>query len=307
LMKVKDPPRTFEQAPTRYGDSPAVSNKAGSISMLAAGEEAEVPNTPDGRLQLLSPIMNSVTEASQRGLLPPAMYGQMPTSQGSGTVLEGMGEYGRDKMDHWKRMLMEYYREIDELALIFMRDHGRKLGSDGKRGEPIMLERQHQPLDEDGYLEFDYRMLKDDSCRIKIEMSSLRQQALGPVGNSIMQWKNMGLITNEDALKLRGVRNTSAYMKQIQIEDFQSTPEYKKAQLIQWMKEQEMWEQLPTVMYLMATNGGQGGGPPPQQGPGAMPGNALPPMPGMPGAAGKQGGAPMKLPGPPPSMAGIPQ
>jgi hypothetical protein len=306
IMKVKNPPRTFEQAPTRYGDVPLVSNEAGSISMLAAGEEAEVPNTPDNRLQLLGPIMANVKEQQQRGLLPPAMYGQMPTSQGSGAVLEGMGEFGRDKMDHWKKMLQEFYREVDELALIFMRDHGRKLGSDGQRGEPILLERQQQPLDEDGYIEFDWRLLKDDPCRVKVEMTSLRQQALGPVGNSVMMWKNLGLMTNEDALRLRGVRNPAAYMKKVQIEDFQNTPEFKKSQLIQWMKDQKMWEALPTVLYLMATNGGQGGGPP-QQGTGAMPWNAIPPINGMPGAAGQQGGAPMgpvQLPGPPPTLAG---
>lgn len=307
LAKVANPPRTFEQDMSIYGDSPQVANGPGTISLLQRGLENEVPNTPDSRLQLLGPALAAANEASQRGMMAPSDYGLTPGSQSSGAVVEGLSEASKDKLNLWKLMIEEHESAVNELDLTLNRDHGRTLGPEGDRGTTLMIEKQHPTEGEDGYFEFDYRQLRTDTCRVKTRMTSLRMQNLGALGNSVSMWTNMGLMDKHDALELRGVRDPQAYLRRIDIQAFKDTPEYKTAKLLEWMKiEKEDPETMATVMYLLATKGGGGGQQqPPMGGPGPMPGNGGgPPTVGMPGAPGQQGGPPMQLPGPPPSLEG---
>jgi hypothetical protein len=307
FQKVRNPPRTFEQeVGTVYGDSPLISDAPGGVTLLRMDQEKEIPNTPDGRLQLMGPLLANVTEASQMGRMAPSDYGLAPGSQSSGAVVEGLSESSKDKLNLWKLMIQNHIEGIMEGALIICRDHGRKLGPEGKRGVPMMLEKQHPTEGEDGYFELDYRMLADDTCRVKTQMTSMRMQNLGTLGNSVQMWANMGLMTKKEALEMRGVRDPLSYLRQIDIQGFKDSPEYKKAKLLEWMEQEgETPQTRGTVMYLLATqNSAQQGGPP--SGPGPMPGNGTAPTVGMPGAAGQQGGAPPQLPGPPPSLQGIP-
>jgi hypothetical protein len=304
IDKIRNPPRTFEQGMMRYGQSPAISNAPGSISMLSMGEEKEIPNTPDSRFQLMGPILSNVNEAAQMGRMSPADYGLTPGSQSSGAVIEGLSESSKDKLNLWKTMIQDHEAGVHELSLIMMRDHGRKLGPEGSRGNPLLVEKQHPTEREDGFFDFDYRMLRDDTCRVQVQMTSLRLQNLGSLGNAVQMWTNMGRMTDEEALELRGVRDPLGYMRKVEIESFKKTPEFKTARLISWMKQEGMEEELPTVLYLLATKGGTGG----QQqaaGPGPLPGNGgPPPTVGMPGAAGQEGGRPV-MAGPTPSMTGL--
>lgn len=306
LKKIRNPPRTFEQAITAYGDIPDISNAEGGVSMLKMGEEVEVPTPVDSRFNLMGPIMAAVNEAAQMGRMGPAAYGLAPGSQSSGAVIEGLGESDQDKLNLWKIMIQNHVAECLHVGLKLWRDHGRKLGPDGYRGQAMMIERQHPTESEDGYFEFDYRDLYDDSCKLQVQMTSLRMQNLGALGNAVQMWSNMGRMTDEEALMLRGVRDPEAYMRKVEIEQFQKTPEYRTARLISWMKEEGMMEELPTVLYLLATKGGTGGGVPPSA-PGPLPGNGGgPPTVGVPGGPGQMGGRPPQLPGPTPDLSGLP-
>ena len=304
IDKIRNPPRTFSQSTTRYGTSPAVSNAPGSISMLAAGEEAEIPNQPDSRFQLMAPVIANVNEAAQMGRMSPADYGLTPGSQTSGNVIEGLSESSKDKLNLWKIMIQNHESAVNGKMLVMTRNHGRLLGPEDDRGNYLSIEKQHPTQEEDGFFDFDYKILRDDTCRVKVQMTSLRMQNLGSLGNSVQMWTNMGRMTDEEALNLRGVRDPIAYMRQIEIEGFKKTPEYKTAKLISWMKEEGMNEELPTVLYLLATKGGAAP-PPGAGGPGPMPGNGGgPPTQGMPGAPGTEGGRP-QMAGPTPSIPGL--
>lgn len=309
IKKIRNPPRTFEQEVTVYGDAPAVTNMEGGIGMLRSGEERETPTPPDARFQLMGPLLANVNEAAQMGRMSPADYGLAPGSQSSGAVVEGLSESSKDKLNLWKVMIQDHEAHVGEMALTFLRDHGRKLGPEGNRGTVMTVEKQHPTEQEDGFFDFDHRLLRDDTCRVRVQMTSLRMQNLGALGNAVQMWSNMGRMSDEEALTLRGVRDPEAYMRKVNIENFKKTPEYQTAKLLEWMKqEDESPETMGTVMYLLATKGGGGGGPPPG-GPGPMPGNGGgPPTVGMPGGPGQDGGRPMggQIPGPAPSMQGLP-
>lgn len=304
VKKIRNPPRTFEQAITVYGDAPEISNAEGMVNMLRMGEEVEVPSQPDPRFSLMGPLIATVNESAQMGRMSPSDYGLQPGSQSSGAVVEGLSESSKDKLNLWKIMVQNHVAAVLEDALGCLRDHGKKLGPEGHRGEPYEIELQHPIEGKEGYFEFDYRILRESSCHVRVQLTSLRMQNLGQLGNAIQMWDSMGRMTDEEALSLRGVRDPEAYMRKVEIEQFKKTPEFKTARLIEWMKEEEMFEELPTVLYLLATQGGSGGGPPGGGGQaGAMPGNGGPPPPaGMPGGPGQQGGRPPQLPGPPPSI-----
>lgn len=308
IQKIKNPPRTFKQDIMAYGDAPDINNSAGGVSMLKAEHEEEVPNTPDSRVSLLGPIMSNVTEAAQRGMLSAVDHGAMPGAQSSGTVVEGLSEASKDKFNLWKMMCQEHIEEVIELGLIFTRDHGRKMGQDGKRGTTFPVDLQRPDADGNGSFDFDYKILHNHSTDVKVEMTSIRMQNLGPMANAVQMWSQQGLMTKVEALELRAVRDPQSYLRQVQIEQFKSTPEYMTAKLLEWMKEEgESPETMATVMYLLSTQrGGQGGGQGAPAPVGAMPGQGgSPPPTGMPGGPGQQGGRPPQLPGPVPSMGGI--
>ena len=70
------------------------------------------------------------------------------------------------------------------MATIFHRDHGRLLGPEGHKGDPYDIELQHPVQGEESYITFDYRDLHKVSPRVKVQMTSLRLQNLGPLGNA---------------------------------------------------------------------------------------------------------------------------
>jgi hypothetical protein len=308
LEKVKNPPRTFEQDPMYYGDTPPVANMAGGVTLLHMMQEREVPTPVDSRIQMLGPMIANITEQAQRGMLSAVDHGAAPGSQTSGAVVEGLSEASKDKFNLWKLMIQQHEAGTMNMALSFLRDHGRKLGPDGQRGTYLSIEKVRPSNDEEGYFDFDYKILHRNSCRIKARMTSFRLQNLGALGNSVQMWRTQGLMTKVEALELRGVQDPESTLRQIDIEAYKDTPEYKTAKLLQWMdKEGEDPKVMATVMYLLSTAGGSGGGQPPPGMPGPMPGNGgPPPTVGMPGAAGQMGGAPMQLAGPPPALEGIP-
>lgn len=308
LEKVENPPRTFEQDPAYYGDAPMISNAPGGISLLHMMQEREVPTPVDSRIQMLGPMIANITEQAQRGMLSAVDHGAAPGSQTSGAVVEGLSEASKDKFNLWKLMIQQHEAGTMNMALTFLRDHGRKLGPEGNRGTYLSIEKTKPSADEEGYFDFDYKILHRNSCKVKVRMASLRLQNLGALGNSVQMWLSQGLMTRVEALELRGVQDPQATLRQIDIESYKMEPAYKTAKLLQMMEQEgEDPRVMATVMYLLSTGGGGGGQPPPPGAPGPLPGNGgSPPTVGMPGAAGQQGGAPMQLPGPSPALEGIP-
>lgn len=310
IQKIKNPPRTIQQDILTYGDTPDYSEAPGALNLLRMGQEEIMPVPSDSRVSMLGPMVANISEQAQRGMLSAVDHGAMPGSQSSGTVVEGLSESSKDKFNLWKSQCQLHAQYVIEMGLREIRDHGRLMGGDGDRGTTFPVERQHVTQGEDGYFDFDYRVLHRNTVQLRVEMTSLRMQNLGPMGSAITQWRQQGLMSKVEAMELRGVRDPHSELRQIDIESFKDTPEYKTAKLLEWMHEEgEIPEVIATTMYLLATqNGGAGGGGGGGQSPaGPMPGQGgPPPMQGMPGAAGVEGGRPPMLAGPPPSMAGIP-
>lgn len=321
LKKSNNPPRTFEQAATVYGDAPEVSNAEGGITMLRAGEEKEVPTPIPPQLNLVPPLMAALNEANQRGLMPASSYGLTQNANESGSAIEGLNESGRDKLTPWLLGLESYHTQCGEMDLRLERDWGHLLGSDGSKGT-LYLPRAKPDYRSDPTFTLDPQTLRKVGIKIKAKLTSLRLQNLGPLGNSVMIWKNMGLMEKVEALELRGVRDPAATLRRIEIEDFKDSPEYKKARLLSWMREEGMIEDANVAMQIMMSSQNQGGGGqggPPQPSSANVPGLSLPGL-GMP--PGTQGGAPPggtapqsqpvpggrmgPLPGAPPGPGGIP-
>ncbi|HXG72788.1 MAG TPA: hypothetical protein VNJ04_19510, partial [Gemmatimonadaceae bacterium] len=290
LKKTSNPPRTFEQDGSVYGDAPLVSSAEGAVNMLRMNYEREVNQALPQGFQLAPPVLAAVSEAQMRGLMPAESYGSPSGSQQSGSSIESLNESGRDKLTPWLLMLTEYHKQCFEMDLRFFRDWGHLMGSDMKKGA-IFLETTSTNVEDEPLVQVTPEMLRNGKMRTSVKMTSLRLQNLGPLGNAVGMWKNMGLIEDVEALDLRGVSDAGAMLRRIEIQEFKKMDEFKKPALIKWLREEGEYEMADMAETMLAAQSGlMGGGGAPGQGP--PPG---PPGLGPGSGAGTNGGAP---PGP---------
>ena len=316
-----DPPIWIEQDLSQYGDTPDISLRKGTISTFKMGYEKPIQTPMPQGYQFIPPMMAALNEASQRGLMPPSAYGVQSNANLSGVANEGMNESGLDKLTPWQLMLTQHHGEAGEMALRFVRDWGHLMGPEGSKGE-IPFERAQVSPGQDPMWQLTPQILHDQGIKVTSRLTSPRLNNLMMLGNSVGAWMNLGLMEKTEALKLRGVRDPIAAIRRLRIQEFEDTDEYKKAQIVTWLREEGRIQEAALVLFFMqqAAQPQGGGGP---GGPGGMPGapgsmsptgqmggappggpGSGPPM--QTGAMGMAGGMGGPIPGPPPSMAGLP-
>jgi hypothetical protein len=281
LKKTGNPDRTFEQVPSRYGETPQVTNAEGGISLLVMGEEREVPGPQKPGLSLVGPLMGTINEGVQRSLMPASAYGVSSNANESGTAIEGLNESGRDKLTAWLTGLSRWDAAKAMWVFKFMRDHGRMLGSEGKRGY-FEVPRQKPKPGEDGVLELSSQELRTVGLEIKAKRTSLRLSNLGNLGNAIMPWIQGGMMEKAEALEMRGVQDPIATLERIKIEQFMDSDIYKDIGLIKYLEKQGLHDEATMARRLTMS-----------QAPGT-PGGAT--MAGPAGGPGVNGGAPPGIP-----------
>jgi hypothetical protein len=288
LKKTANPDRTFEQAPSRYGETPQVTNAEGGISLLVMGEEREVPGPQKPGLSLVGPLMGTINEGVQRSLMPASAYGVSSNANESGTAIEGLNEAGRDKLTAWLEMLERWDQAKAEKVFRFTRDHGRMLGSEGRRGY-FEVPRQKPKPGQDAIIEVTPQELRQVGLHIRAKRTSLRLSNLGNLGNAIMPWIQGGMMEKVEALEMRGVQDPIAALERIRIEQWEESDVYKNIGLIKYLEKQGKHDEAIMARTLVMQGGGGGGGPM-----GAPPSG--PPIGGPPGGPGVNGGAPPGVP-----------
>lgn len=319
LKKTGNPPRTIAQDMAVYGEAPELSDQEGAINMLRRGLEEEVSGPQKQGFSLVAPIMGAVNEAAARGMMPASAYGLTQNANESGTAIEGLNESGRDKITPWLTMLQRWDSECAEKALAMFRDWGHLLGSDGQRGE---FEIEMESPGDNGIDSFviEPADLRQVGVRIRSKRTSLRLANLGQLGASLATWKGNGWLLDEDALEMRGVENPRAYLRQVEIQEMKKDPQYRQIAILRMLEEEGDFEGAMLFRQMMQQQQQQPPSPPPQT-QGGPPGMD----PRMPGGAGTMGGSPpgsgqgpqtaqpmtgslgmpSRLPGPPPSLAGV--
>jgi hypothetical protein len=163
-------------------------------------------------------------------------------------------------------------------------------------------------------------MLRRTGIQVDVRLTSVKMANLGPLGNAVNLWRNAGLMTKEEALKLRDVRDPESTLRKIRIEEVQDMDFFKKAEVLDALKREGNWSLYYEVQAQIAAEkgGGGGGGNQPMApggtgAPGGAPPGMAPPAGGSPVAiqgaslpqygmpAGTQGGRPPGG-GPPPGM-----
>lgn len=314
LKKTANPPRTFEQTPDRYGETPDVTNAEGGISLLLAGAERELPQQVDPRYQMIAPLMGMLNEGVQRSLMPASAYGLTQNANESGYAIEGLNESGRDKLTPWLMMLESFDKQVTEMAFTMYRDWGYLLGTDGERGEVDVMRRRPIP-GEPTVLTLTPQELRDVGVTIRAKRTSIRISNLGKIANDLAMLKANGWLEDVDALERLGVQDPMAALQRIEIQEFEKSDIYKNIRLVKWLEEQGKWDEAAMARQMLQSGGssapGGGGGMQEmaqQLGGGGMPGSppGVPQGPQM--AQSPQGamGLPSRLPGPVPQMQGPP-
>jgi len=317
-MESRNPALIIKQGPMSKTDGiPEIATGEGGRSPINSDDDVQpVPKQPIPAA--FGPLAAASQENNARSSMPPAAYGVNPQANTSGYAIEGLNESGKDKLTPMVQCLEAFHAECAEQLLRFYRDWGHLLGQEGSRGY-MTVPRQQPGRDEPPTFTLTPDVIERTGTRVDAELAELRLQTTNQVLNMLGMAKSQGLITRYDAIrfaKLPGHRDPFRTMREIDIETVRELPEYKMAQMLKYVVEEEQDPMLATFIMkeiMSKTGGGAGappqGGPPqggPPPGPASTPGMSLPGMGQPPGpGSGPQGALGPRPGGPPPGIPGM--
>ena len=216
--------------------------------------------------------------------LSPASYGLAENAGQTGTAIESLTNADTIKFAAYMKALTRFHKREAQFKLKLLRNHGWKIGTEGHRGEYIV------PLDKPAQGKYSsitltHGMLRRTGIEIDVRLTSLKMQNLGPLGNAVMLWRNGGLMSKVEALKLRDVKDPERLLQEIRIEEARDTEPFKNAELLTALRQQGQWEMYYELKAQLA--GGKASSP---GQPGMAPGGAGGPQGAPPGAAPAIGG-----------------
>jgi hypothetical protein len=298
---------------------PRISSAEGARNRLVRGREDIQPFPTAPSPQVVNPLMAVLAENYAKWGLSPASYGLAENAGQTGTAIESLTDADSVKFSAFLRAKERFHRREAEFKLKLLKNFGWMVGSEGQRGEYTVP--KAKPLQEKyAFVVLTHGMLRRTGIQVDVRLTSVKMANLGPLGNAVNLWRNAGLMTKEEALKLRDVRDPEATLRKIRIEEVQDMDFFKKAEVLDALKREGNWSLYYEVQAQIAAEkgGGGGGGNQPMApggtgAPGGAPPGMAPPAGGSPVAiqgaslpqygmpAGTQGGRPPGG-GPPPGM-----
>lgn len=263
------------------------------------------------------PLLQAASEDLSREGMPPTSYGINRNSNVSGFALDELNSAGMDKMAPDLIGMQHFYQACNEQILRMVMNFGHLLGKKGERGAikvPRLYPDKSKGRAGDMATVSSYTV-RCVGVQTMCKMNAISIQDMGPLANTVQMLVNMKVIERADILRLMqlpGYRNPEQKLKQVDLDEMKQQPEYKLAQLIKYLIEEENDEVTAAFLAKQLAQGRMkeqqaNGGAPNGVSPGApapvppqpMGGISLPSM-GQPPGPGS--GPP---PGPPPGLPGM--
>lgn len=320
-------PIWIEQDDEVWGEDIEFRRMEGAINKLRAGHERLIPSPDPPLPPTLGPLMAASNEDVMRSSLPPDAYGITPSAQQSGYAIESLSERGLDKLAPVVATIQRHLQAWGEQCLRFYRDWGHLLGEEGSRGRLYVPKLISAGARDQNLWEITPEMIDRTGCQVRVHLHRVRLQGLGSLANALSLLRQLGAVSRRDIITLTGLpgsRNPELTIREIDLESIQEMPEYKLAQLLKHVLEDEDDPGMAEFVAALIAQRLQrdrrtspslptGGRTPLGGSPANIPGLSLPGM-GMP--PGTQGGRPSAMmgapsrigpPGMPPDLAGIMQ
>jgi hypothetical protein len=283
----------------------AWSMTAGATNWLEPGETVEfIPTSPDQAS--LMPVLQQFSQLMATNRIPLSAFGQA-AAQTSGYAMENQNETGRERLSGYLQTKANFRRLRFERRLRYAARHGRVLGDPNAEGM-VELPFRKPKIDQPGTFLLTPQILEETGTRLDVRMTNLPRALLGPLGNSVKMWRDMGLMDKVEALELREDEDPEGTIHKVDLEMVMDDPLLKFPKMVKRLIADEDMLALQFVLSEykklkaqeqieeMMTQGG-----PPQIGPGdgsmASGGQTLPPGPGGPPTSGPANVPGLSLPG----------
>lgn len=258
---------------------PTISRKKGDASLIKMGHHKVQEISTNANGQVLMPILQATADNSARLTLPPTVHGLNDKSNVSGYATQGLNEAGRIKLVPWQRTLEDFERECMQMRFRMFRDWGWLVGdaSDGGEVGTIMIPRLDAPPNEDQTVELSPGDLKRAGIQIRVSMSTLPLQMLGPIANAMGLMIQMGIEDEIGAMKKMNVPNPYKQLERIRMNRFYNDPDYIEAKGLKELAEKD--PELAAYFLLKKASkaqeqAAQAQGPPPGAAPMGMQGDS---------------------------------
>lgn len=254
------PAMTMEMDDFAFVDGvPEINLAKGQINPLKMGRHrlSAIPTDPSP--QLMGPILNGVAENMGKLTQPPAAHGQNDKSNVAGYAINSQGDTGQIKILPHKLALEAFEQQCMELRFRMYRDHGHLVqqGEHGRQGELTVPMTDMEPGGPRAFL-LTPGDLRRTGIKIKVSMSNISVQMLGPVGNAVNQLIKDNLMTQERGLRILGDPNPQKTIRRIRYDNILNNPQIQALEIYEGLKEQGMHE--AAEMFIQMSGGAANGG-----------------------------------------------
>ena len=214
-----EPPVAVEMDDITYNQgTPEIDRGRNAVNPLKMNRQAvsPIPVTPD--TAMLGPMLQGMSDNTARLQLPPQAHGINDKSNVSGYATNSQLDAGLVKLVPHKKTIEEFEAECMQMRFRLFRDWGHMVrqGASGRQGE-LLVPRADAMPDEDQTFALTPVDLRKSGIKINVTLSTLPIQMLGPLGNAVNIWMNMGLMDPLTALKLRQDPNPHKTLQRIKL------------------------------------------------------------------------------------------
>lgn len=220
FSKSIDPPLLVAMDDITYSKGvPEISRAKAALNPIRLNRHDITAVPTDPSPTVMGPILQGIADNQSRGMLPPTAHGQNDKSNVAGYATNVLNEAGLTKTVWAKQTIEEFEAECMEMRLRLFRDWGHLIrqGTNSDYGV-LRIPRFDAMPDEDRTVELTPGDLRRTGIRMKVTMSNIPVQMLGPIGNAVNIWMGMGLMDKLTALKLRKDPNPHRTLRRVELD-----------------------------------------------------------------------------------------
>lgn len=252
--------------------TPAVKREGNSVTPLKKGHEEIQPLLDVIPPSFFGPLQQAMDQEDATDRIPLSQFGVGESANRSGNATEGLAESGEDKYASNYQSAELMWSEIASLWMRMYRDWGHMIpnekGDYGRMKVPYAKQGRWRSPDRETAFDLTPEMLDHVGVDVNAQLTTLRMQNLGPLGNAASIWINNNAMSAREAMIMRGVRDPDAVFDEREYEQALLDPKVQEARRLKLLRQRDpeaakIYEQMVMMAQMQTQGGGPPGGAPP--------------------------------------------
>lgn len=223
--------------------TPQIKREGNSVTPLKKGHEELQPLLDVIPPSFFQPLQNAMDQEDATDRIPLSTYGVGESANRSGNATEGLAESGEDKFATNYQSAELFWSEVASLWMRMFRDWGHLLPNDkgeyGRVKVPYAKQGRWRAPDKPVSFDLTPEMLDHVGVNVVAQLTTLRMQNLGPLGNAASIWINNNAMSAREAMIMRGVRDPDAVFDEREYEQALLDPKVQEARRLKMLRERD--------------------------------------------------------------------